>query len=415
MADRTIREIVMLSPEDKKNLYRVSGLPDKTIDVVKIDNNEFKDFSAFSFLMEKTFVKSPTRASDGSIGNLDSYAWFLTPHLKIDFGLLSIESYRTIMRLIQSKNEFAVTCYDPVQDKNVTHNMYFATEQMPKLWSIAKALVNGRGQYESWVELLGVQDYTIELIGTNTSLDTISVTYHYNPPSGSDRTEGTESVPKGSEIVVGDISSFKDNAPSGYKFKYWNDKSDGSGVVYTDGFAITINESLVLYAIWEQTDSYTLNYSYGLSTPMIGENMQYKYSTPVVYGKSIGALPTFEINPRVVYNEKEYTPYYNGAWYKTPVKGENSVPVKSNDIYWAENDSTIYLLYDTYSYKVYYYLDGELYSEVNIEYRTSVPLPVLVKTGYTFDGWYTDSSYNTKFSGTMPPFSLKLYARWISK
>lgn len=262
MAHRTIREIVMLSPEDKKELYRVSGLSNKTIDVVKIDNETFTDFSAFSFLMEKSFVKSPTRASDGSIGNLDSYAWFLTPHLKIDFGLLSIESYRTIMKLIQSKNEFTVTCYDPVQDKNVTHNMYFATEQMPKLWSIAKALVNGRGQYESWVELLGVQDYTVELIGTNTNVKEVTISYNLNIPSGVTWDgEKIKSVMVATNFTHNVGMTFKKDDEyidpteltfgNKYKFKYWSNNSDGSGFKYADGNEYLFKSNTFLYAIWE--------------------------------------------------------------------------------------------------------------------------------------------------------------------
>lgn len=412
MSDRTIREIVSLSPEIRREVYQVNKLPNKNIDIVYIDNNPFKDYSAFTFLMEKSYVKSPVRSGDGSINNLDSYAWFLTPHLKIDFSLMSIDSYRRIMKLIQSKNEFTVTCYDVVNDKDVTHNMYFATEQMPKLWAIARALDGAE-----WTELLGVQDYTIELIGTNTDITTVSVTYHYNPPSGLDTTEGSNSVPKGSEIIVGDVVTFKNNPPTGYKFKQWNSKPNGDGMVYTDGYATTINEDLVLYAIWEQTSSYTLNFSYGLSTPMVGTDMKYKYSTPVVYGKAIGTLPSFETQPTVTYGDDEttkYTPYSNGAWYKTPTKGKNSVPVKDNEIYWIEQNSTIYLLYDTASYPVYYYVDGAIYSSVSIQYGVSIPLPVLVKLGYTFDGWYTDDKYENKFSGTMPPFVLSLYARWVA-
>ena len=262
MAHRTIREIVGLSPEQKKQLYRVSGLPDKTIDVVKIDNETFTDFSAFSFLNEKSFIKSPSRAFDGSIVNIDSYAWFLTPHLKIDFGLLSIESYRTIMKLIQSKNEFIVTCYDPVQDKNVTHNMYFATEQMPKLWSIAKALVNGNSEKESWVELLGVQDYTIELIGTNTDVEPITVIYDLNVPLnatwGGDICYIAETTSNITHLVG---AAFNNNGerPDAttitfgnlYKFKYWCDNANGTGFKYVNGNEYLIKSDITLYAIWE--------------------------------------------------------------------------------------------------------------------------------------------------------------------
>ena len=158
----TIREILQMSPKDRQNLYRVDGT-NKQIHKVTIDGIEFSDYSAFSFLWEKTYVKSPIRSSDGTIENLDSYATFLTPHLKIDFGLLSIDNYRALMKLIYSKNEFRVTCYDIVNDTQTTNYMYFTTEEMPKLWTIVEAL-NGD---ENAVMLLGVQDYTVEMVGTN--------------------------------------------------------------------------------------------------------------------------------------------------------------------------------------------------------------------------------------------------------
>jgi uncharacterized repeat protein (TIGR02543 family) len=43
-------------------------------------------------------------------------------------------------------------------------------------------------------------------------------------------------------------------------------------------------------------------------------------------------------------------------------------------------------------------------------------LPSFVKSGYTFDGWYSDPSFadGTKVeNGNMPPYGLTLYARWV--
>lgn len=414
----TLRDIMNLSPEKRKETYIVSnvdGLTPKNIDKVTIDNNTFTDYSAFTFLMEKSYLKSPVRSADGSIKNLDSYTTFLTPHLKIDFGLMSIDSYRKIMKLLQSKNEFVVTCYDVVNDKDVTHKMYFSTEQMPQLWTVARA-INGITE----VELLAVRNYTIELVGTNSNIGVASIKYNSNPPEDSGYTNftvGTNDVVTGAEIIVGDVAAeIKENPPAGYRFKQWNDEPDGSGVNYTDGFSITVNNPLVLYAIWETTDGYTLNYSYGLSEPMINADNTYRYSKSVVYGQSIGDLPTFEESPAVTYGADtatKYYPYSNGAWYKTPIKASNSVPLQSGDKYWIQQDSTIYLLYDTAWYLVQFFVDGAPFAITRATYNSSVPLSELVKDGYTFDGWYTDTEYTTKFSGTMPPFTLNLYGRWV--
>lgn len=166
----TIKEILQMSVEQRKSVYQA-----KDIGVVKIDGNPFTDYKAFSFLLEKTYIKSPERSGDGSINNLNSYATFVTPHLKIDFSMMSIDSYRKIMELIYSRNEFVVECYDIVYNRTTTNKMYFATEEMPKLWAIARALDG-----EEYVELLGVQDYTVELIGTNAGLDKVSISYYDN-------------------------------------------------------------------------------------------------------------------------------------------------------------------------------------------------------------------------------------------
>ena len=259
MSDRTIREILSLSPEERKNAYRASGLSNKHIEKVTIDNNAFKDYSAFTFLMEKSYVKSPTRSFDGSIPDLDTYAWFLTPHLKIDFSLMSIDSYRRLMKLIQSKSEFVVTCYDVVNDRDVTHNMYFATEQMPKLWAIARALDGAE-----WTELLGVQDYTVELIGTNTNVGEVVITYNLNVPysanwAGSIYT--SETIAKNNTLNVGaSVSTGVDTNTSyvaditfdnRYKFKYWCESQNGIGFRYIDGGEYLFTCDTQLYAIWE--------------------------------------------------------------------------------------------------------------------------------------------------------------------
>lgn len=407
----TTPDKIYYTVEQQKNrlpLYLQEFYLTRQLDRIKIDNNEIQGYFEYSYFDELSYVKSPIRSSAGVIENLNSYATFLTSRLIIKYNYMHINDYRKLMLLLRSKKEFAVECYDIVLDRRVVHNMYFAPPSMPNI-------------HQRYLEVLGVKDYTIELIGTNSELNNVSVTYHSNPPTSSGGTDisfGSDNVPKGSEIIVGDIASdIKDNAPSGFKFKQWNDKADGSGVVYTDGFATTLNDSLVLYAIWEKANSYTLNFNYGLSEPMINPNLLPKYSTPVVYNQSIGELPTFEAAPTVTYGsdtDTKYTPYSNGAWYKTPTKGQDSVPVYSNESYWMLQDSTIYLIYDTASYPANYYIDGSLYSTANIQYGVSVPLPTLIKSGYTFKGWFTDSEYTNQFSGTMPPFALNLYGKWVA-
>ena len=438
---RGVLDIMRLDPSVPKE-WDVIDKEYRAVDIEKvvIDGDTFTNYGDFQFVWEKSYVKSPQRSASGAIDNLDSYATFVTPHLIINFSVMSIDDYRAIMRKDLERNEFVVTCYDPIYNKATTNKMYFATPAMAKLRTIARNRFNGKA-WEDYVELIGVDGYTVELIGTNNDLELVSVIYHLNPPSDtgySDKTVAEDDIYSGEDVVIGGVATEITGETFGgkYKFTKWNTsyenptepKAQGN---YLNGYSYTINKgdeievgksALVLYAQWEKTTDHTLSFSYGLADPAINEDTNsYETSRKVVTGKSIGNLPSVE-TPTVKAKdlngeEKTYDPYYNGKWYKTPIKAANSVSVSNNELYWVNRDSTIYLLYDVKQYQLVLYLDGELYQSNTVEYNTSMNLPALVKSGYTFDGWYytPDFKQGTKASGLMPPYMLKLYARWVEK
>lgn len=171
----TIQEILEKDIQERHNIYSVDT-PNKDIDRVEIapienpsDKIILRGSSAYSFFWEKTYVKSPERAMDGSMSNLNGTSNFITGHLKINFALMSIDDYRSFMRLIYKSNEFVVSCYDVVYNKRIPEiNMYFATQEMPKLWTIVSKKQGGSEQFDDYVDLVGVEGCTVELIGTNT-------------------------------------------------------------------------------------------------------------------------------------------------------------------------------------------------------------------------------------------------------
>lgn len=124
-----------------------------------IDGITYRGYSEYTFVWEKTYVKQVERSQSGSMGNLDTYPTFKTPHMTATYKIMPITDYRSIMKQFLAKNEFDVTCYDAVNDMKITRKMYFATPSAPKF--ITRTPKKGN------VELLGVQDYTVELIGTN--------------------------------------------------------------------------------------------------------------------------------------------------------------------------------------------------------------------------------------------------------
>lgn len=240
------------SVEEQSNrlpLYLQEFYKTRQLDRIKIDNNEIQGYFEYSANFEKTYVKSPVRASDGSIGNLDTYATFLTPRLVIKYKYMHIEDYRTLMKLLRSKNEFRVEFYDIVLDKRIAHNMYFAPDEMPQI-------------HQRYLEVLGIKDYTVELIGTNTDFEKITVTYNLNAPSGitwGGETSASESIISNHTLNVGIALSngeelqnvTKITFNNTYKFKYWCDTSDGTGFKYVDGNEYMFTDDTTLYAIWE--------------------------------------------------------------------------------------------------------------------------------------------------------------------
>lgn len=434
---RSVYDILSLNPNNAEDWAVINdNYRAVDIDKVVIGGNTFTNYGDFQFMWEKSYVKSPVRSANGTIDNLNSYATFVTPHLIMNFAVMSIDDFRKIVRMDLERNEFVVECYDPIYNKPMTAKMYFSTLEMAKLIKISRMRFNG-DEWEDFVELVGVNEYSVELVGTNADLDLLSVRYFVNAPANMTPsvTDGGENdVYNGQEIIIGGNTDIPtETFGSRKKFKNWNTKPDGSGLNYTNGFAYTINDNLDLYAQWEDATNNILTFNYGVADEIASkDNLTYPTNKTVVKGKPIGTLPPI---PKVYVEASPYSsPYINGAWYKTPTKAKNSVPVNSNDQYWFDRDSAIYLLYDVKSYNLTLMiqkidalssLDYEYY-QVNsvekgnpIQYNAPLSLPIPTKSGYRFDGWYTNSSNfsdETKFSrGSMPPYNLMLFGRWIKE
>jgi uncharacterized repeat protein (TIGR02543 family) len=417
---RSIFEILELDKESRKTTYTADG-----IDKIKIDGTEFTGYGSFSFLWEKSYVKSPERSSDGTIGNLNSYATFLVPHLKINFSLMSIETYRKIMELLYSKNEFLVECYDIVHNETTINKMYFSTEEMPKLWAIARVMNN-----KNWVELMGVQNYTVEMIGTNSSLDTVEILYY--DQNGSLIADATQEVVKGTQAIIN--CSF--TAPAGFKFDgWWNTKSDKSGNRYKNGEAVDLIHTISLYPELSQTNQYdlSLNYGYGIS-PIQSDNALPISSVPILNGQKIStAISNANIQttsgkfsfPEIGTGINDITYSLDGVekkvagnqvysfsgWYWTNEANE-ATKVNGDTKYEYSLNRTIYQIYETIPHTLTYDTGT---SEISIEpqllgYGDYITLPKLARYGYDFKGWTLPSGNSAPT--TMPPVDIKVVAKW---
>lgn len=426
----TIEKILRMSATERKAAFGVSALSQHDgkpigIETVIIDGTPFTDYGAFSFLWEKSYVKSPVRSGDGSIGNLNSYATFITPHLKIDFSLMSIDSYRDLMNLIYDKNEFTVTCYDVVNNKMTTNRMYFSTEEMPKLWTIARA-ING----EEWVELLGVQEYTVEMVGTNASLEMVNIIYY----DENGKILYSQEATKGEDVVIQ-----YDYVPTNGRFDGEWEKDGSSTAIVRNGDAIKANTysdsvgDIKLKAKVVPTDEYTLSIVYGNGNPLYNRQTgEVINSVKIKKGQTIatafanagitlpnGVSLAFPENGTgsvsKVYEDIPYTPYEFDGWYWTSEKATTTRVYGSTEFDKTAN-ATIYQIYSPKPFSVTYEDNSDVVSfdPISVPYSSAVPLPRPRVEGYTLVGWYTDNeTFEKPFSGTMPPKKLTLYAKWV--
>jgi hypothetical protein len=171
-----------------------TAFDEKEIAEFSLDGVTFKGYKAYSFFYEITLLKQPERTQSGVI-DLSTHAYFLTPHLKIDYSLMPYPMFCKLRQMMTQKLTFNLTCFD-TDNHTVVENVevYFAPDSFPKFATMARRLSEPTAEtvnsdnpiYEvnKYIEILGVRDYTIELIGTNRDVATNEVTYVLNKPSG---------------------------------------------------------------------------------------------------------------------------------------------------------------------------------------------------------------------------------------
>lgn len=154
---RTVEEQANRLPLELREAYLNSQ-----IDRITISANgktvELTGYAEYSYHEEKSYKTQPIRTNDGKINEIEEYETFLTPRLIIKYNMMGIEDYRETMKLLKSSNGFIVRCYDVENDKIATNEMYVAPTSMPII-------------YQQYLIALGIQEFSIELIGTNRTTD----------------------------------------------------------------------------------------------------------------------------------------------------------------------------------------------------------------------------------------------------
>ena len=211
---------------------------------VTIDGVEFTKYSDYSMIYQRSYLKSPTR-TNGVIQNLDDYDTINVPQLTFSFKYMPIAMYRQLMNMALQKNEFVVQCYDFISDQVVTENMYFEPKNMAKI----QYKVQGLGTEQALAKL-AILDETWNLVGTNSDLRQVSITFNAN--GGTYVGGGNPPSFSGVYSTKGETPPTTAYAKSGYNFIGFNTKADGTGNFYPCNWQFTMMNDMTLYAQYQQ-------------------------------------------------------------------------------------------------------------------------------------------------------------------
>ena len=80
----------------------------------------------------------------------------------------------------------------------------------------------------------------------------------------------------------------------------------------------------------------------------------------------------------------------------------------------ADGSLVLKVYYDLNTYTLTYDPKGGTLDETTLTARPGerIGVPIPVKEGYTFEGWYLDEEYQQSFGETMPDHDLTVYAKW---
>jgi uncharacterized repeat protein (TIGR02543 family) len=194
----------------------------------------------------------------------------------------------------------------------------------------------------------------------------------------------------------------KNPTRDGYVFEGWNTKEDGSGVTYTKSYT---GSGVTLYAKWTPNHQYSIAFDGNGSTSGSMSSL-----TDCDYGSSY-ILPA---------NQFELPDYTFTGW-NTMKNGsgttyQDKASVKNLSL--TDGDTvTLYAQWKPTEYDITYVLDGGTNNTTNPSSYTGTSTIYLkdpTKTGYTFGGWYKNSSFTTSVSTIAKGSTgdLTLYAKW---
>lgn len=219
---------------------------------------------------------------------------------------------------------------------------------------------------------------------------------------------GGSGAPSGQTKWYGETLTLSSTKPTrtGYTFKNWNTKSDGSGTSYAAGASYTANAALALYAQWA-INTWTVSYNAngGSSTPA---SQTKTYNVALTLRGAISRSNASATGYKVTYDANGGSCSTSSA---TAARTTKYTFSKWNTK--SDGSGTAYAAGASYTGNAALTLYATWTSSTT---TSAVTLPTPSRTGYAFDGWYTAASGGTRVGGAggsyTPTGAVTLHAHW---
>ncbi len=296
------------------------------------------------------------------------------------------------------------------------------------------------------------------------TVTTYTVSYNANGGSGA---PSAQTKTYGKDLTLSTVKSTR----TGYTFKNWNTKADGSGTSYASGATYKENAAVTLYAQWS-INSYTITFRYG----EVKNNAVYKIITqdydtavtmpdaPSVSDNSFkgwdvsvpSKMPAKNMTVKALWSVVTYTVLFNANAGSNPPESQDKIyrqdltltdekPTRAGYTFrnwntkadgsgtsydpgaiYSENSAvTLYAQWDINNYTAWFAANGGSFESGTTESKsvtygsaiTADDIPVPVKDGFDFLGWSRNyDAVSAESLGTMDSvYGVAFFAVWSKK
>ena len=226
-------------------------------------------------------------------------------------------------------------------------------------------------------------------ITANWEANQYSVTYYAN--NGGSNTE-TQTVTYATSFLTKNNLTFSKES---YYLARWNTLATGLGTNYNCNYAFSysIANDISLHAIWIPTQ-YQITY--------VLDNGMNNMANPTVY--------TIESN-EIIISDASKTGYTFDGWYSENTFENRIYSISTN----SSGNKTFYAKFNINTYNITYNLnDGTHNNATTYTVESNINLADASRTGYTFDGWYSENTFENRIYNTQGRAeNLELYAKFL--